>query len=249
MAEERIIPGGKALVQHNYDGIEITIKLPKNIPMIIFMSVWLCGWVMGEIFASGALIGIFLKAKSFSDIGPGFFLIFWLCGWTVGGYFAITSVLRSAIGKDIIKINSSQLSYAEKIGEWGKEKLYDIPQIKNLRVIQNSTPSVKFGSRRGSSNPGGPALAFDYSGNTVEIAKNLTLEEVEALLDLLWKNSWFNQDNFARSVVREKTEEDENWEEDTEKKSADRDVEFQRKSDWSEDKKKDDSEDVYYADI
>ncbi len=265
MLRKILIPGGKAQVQHTREGMEITVNLPRNIPVIAFLSFWLCGWAMGEIFAAGALISMIVKAKSIADIGPGFFLLFWLSGWSLGGYFAITTVLRSALGRDVININSSQISINEKIGNWGKPKLYDVPSIKNLRVLENPGPSTTI-TPRTAGVQGGPVLAFDYDGNTVHFVKGLNLSELEAILDAIWENNYLEQENFAKSVIKNKLGEEDDWEEGTDKstrgsgglpgrKTAERKVaDSEASAQWqsetiNEDGKKDDSDEIYYADL
>lgn len=244
MLPEKLLPGGKADVQHTHEGLEITVTLPRNIPVIAFLSFWLCGWAMGEVFATGALISMIIKAKSLAEIGPGFFLIFWLCGWTLGGYFAITTVLRSALGSDVININSSQISINEKIGSWGKPKLYDVPSIKNLRMLENPIPYTPVTPRTGGVQTG-PVLAFDYKGSTVQFIKGLTLEELEAIIDVIWKNNYLERENFAKSVIAEKEAGDKEIAEN------DRQEEFPENAVSGEVKPSGESkgDDIYFADI
>ena len=42
---------GRATINDIYNGVEITIPAKRNPFIIIFLSFWLCGWLMGEIFA------------------------------------------------------------------------------------------------------------------------------------------------------------------------------------------------------
>ena len=263
MLQSKLLTGGKADVQQTREGLEITVTLPRNIPVIAFLSFWLCGWAMGEVAVIGALISMIIKAKSLADIGPGFFLIFWLCGWTVGGYFAITTVLRNILGSDVIKVNSSQISINEKIGNWGKPNVYDVSMITNFRLLENPgqySPVTPRSARLQT----GPVLAFDYNGNTVQLVKGLNLSEVEAILDVIWRNNYLERDHFAKSVIRSKTgeeEEQDDWEEGKEesrleaRKTAGRiTADSEASAQWRQDKqgedgKKDESDDIYYADI
>lgn len=262
MLPSKLIPGGKADVHQTREGMEITIKLPRNILMIGFLCFWLCGWAMGEIFVTAALISMAIKAKSIMDMGPGLFLIFWLCGWTFGGYFAITTVLRSAFGSDVINISSSEISINEKIGNWGKPKVYDVPSIRNFRIMENGDAPASF-TPRGQRDQTGPVLAFDFQGNMVQFVKGLTLQEVEAILDVIWNNNYLEQDNFAKSVIKSKLGEEKDWDdqedweegEDESKKTvgrkkADREASAQRTSEEKgKDGKSGESDDIYYADI
>ena len=88
-----------------------------------FLSVWLVGWVMGEAFAItmlgamfGSIAGVFSEglpawsADLATSGGAAFvllFLLFWLTLWTVGGIAALTHLMRSLAGEDVIGLKES----------------------------------------------------------------------------------------------------------------------------------------------
>ena len=54
--------------------------------LVAFMILWLCGWVVGVIFAGSELL-------SNSSNGADSFLVVWLAGWTIGGALAIAMLI------------------------------------------------------------------------------------------------------------------------------------------------------------
>ncbi|MBK7712540.1 MAG: hypothetical protein IPJ37_17440 [Bacteroidales bacterium] len=103
----------------DFDGLRLKILIPtkKNWFIIIFLMAWTGGWYMGESSAIKELL-------SSKNIAADSFTIFWLIGWTVGGLFAITILVWSLFGWELIYIDS---------GIFKVEK-----GILNLRLIKKS---------------------------------------------------------------------------------------------------------------
>jgi len=225
MISDKIIPGGKSTVTQTYDGIEISIPVPRNIFAMLFMCFWLCGWAVGEVFAAGALGTMLYELITTGKSGPGafviLFLIVWLSFWTFGGIMAIRQVLRMAFGRDVIKVSAENISITEKIGDRGKPKTYDIPNIKSFRLVEETGLS-------GRRNPmkSGPALTFDYKGKTIQFGNGLNLEELESLMDLIRKNAYLKRENFAKSTIRmsEKPTDKGDWPEKSREEREDDDI-------------------------
>ena len=60
------------------EGLKVLIPAGRNIFALIFLGVWLFGWLIGEIAAIGRLT--FTRG-----IGMDTFLLLWLALWTIGG--------------------------------------------------------------------------------------------------------------------------------------------------------------------
>jgi hypothetical protein len=63
------------------DGSEIRISSPKNIFMLLFMPIWLCGWTIGGFTTISQVISM--------PANEAWFLLFWLCGWVFGEIFVL----------------------------------------------------------------------------------------------------------------------------------------------------------------
>ena len=95
----------------------------------VFLSVWLCGWAVGEAFALAVLGGgvyslvtgrAVMGAERPVEIGPavgiGCFLLFWLALWTLGGVLAIRQLLHSVWAQDRLAPDREGLVRARRLG-------------------------------------------------------------------------------------------------------------------------------------
>ena len=166
---------GRALLNETYDGLEIIIPTKKNWALITFLGVWLGGWAIGELVTIVAMLG-FIGGHASSG---NFFLLFWISGWTIGGLFAFKTFLWSLAGKEIINFSQGYLNVEKKNMLLSKPKMYDIKEMKRIRVLEENNNDAFWGTRNtlGSLNANG-TIRFDYGMQTVKIAG--AIDEVEA---------------------------------------------------------------------
>jgi hypothetical protein len=115
-----------------------------------FLSVWLAGWAVGEVVASGALTGIFasiLGARPFwfpprdadlAKTGPIlFFILFllvWLTFWTIGGIAAATQLLRSVAGEDTIALDGEGFELTRRAGPFQRRYRFERSAVRRIRL-------------------------------------------------------------------------------------------------------------------
>lgn len=136
---------------------------------MVFLTAWLGGWFIGEVTALRELFH--LEGRE-----PNYFLMFWLVGWTVGGGFVLYTLLRLAVGKEIVSLGSGSLTIKRAVLGVGLRREYDLVHVKNLRV--SPEPANPFGWDMGFWGRGGGLVAFDYGAKTVRFAASI--EEAEA---------------------------------------------------------------------
>lgn len=180
---------GRSIV--NFDGIKLEIKIPsrKNWFIIIFLSVWMAGWFMGESFAINELF-------SGGNIGSDAFLLFWLAGWTVGGFFAITILLWSLFGQETLEIERGIFKISKGISEFKLySKSYDSNSIKNFEL--NPEPAGMnsiFGHKK---NMGdyfgftGGKIRFDYGMKTIKFGSGIDEAEARYLIEEIAKRGFY----------------------------------------------------------
>ena len=95
---------GRAKINETIREFIIEVPSRKNWFIIIFMSLWLGGWFLGEVSVIGILTGMFGNNEG-EFATP--FLLFWLSGWTIGGFFAIRLLLWMIAGKEIISFSNN----------------------------------------------------------------------------------------------------------------------------------------------
>lgn len=183
---------GRAKV--NFDGIKLQIKIPskKNWFIIIFFTVWMGGWFMGESSAINELL-------SNGNIGENSFLLFWLVGWTIGGLFAITILFWSLLGQETIQIERGIFSISKGILDVEIiKKNYDSKSIKNFEL--NPEPvgmdsllgqKKRFGDFWGLT---GGKLRFDYGMKTIKFGIGIDEAEARYLIDEIKNRGYYKKD-------------------------------------------------------
>lgn len=117
----------------------------------VFLMVWLAGWLLGEVFAAGFLI--LLVRSVLGSVGgwswpiPGggwitggvagivfLFVLIWLALWTFGGIAAITELLRSLAGEDLVSLQSSGIEVARRAGPFRRVRTFERSHIRRVRL-------------------------------------------------------------------------------------------------------------------
>jgi len=171
---------GKAQIKETLNGFKIEIPAPRNWFVIIFMTAWLGGWVMGWGFAFTSLFSGFNKPG-----GVNFFLMFWLVGWTVGGVFVIKTLVWMVFGKEIIHIGHGKLEISRTGDLLNSKKLYDLKEAKSFEV-QKST-AFNYLDKSTHVNPFNASsigtMQFDYGLKTIRFGIGIDEAEGKFILD------------------------------------------------------------------
>jgi len=170
-------PGPRHTITELADGFIVRIPAQRNLLLISFISLWLCGWIVGEFLAP---VAFFVAAQE--EPGVWVFLLFWLCGWTTGGAFAIYIWLWQLKGCEVVTISSTALSIKRDILGYGRTQYYDVTEIRQLRV--SPFTFNPFDLRHGMAFWGfdGGILAFDYGFKTYRFGAGV--DEAEAFIIL-----------------------------------------------------------------
>jgi hypothetical protein len=167
----------------------ITIPAARQGCAMIFLSVWMVGWLAGELFALSALVSSFgawlsrflgwesapfqFDGAGGGDWMVGGFLIVWLTFWTFGGIMAGRTLLWQLGGKEIIEVSRQGMKISKQYFGIGGVKEYAAREINDLRLSENQGDS------------GSNAFEFDYEFDTVEFGSDLHPSAVEEVLETL----------------------------------------------------------------
>ncbi len=125
-----------------------------------FLSLWLCGWLAGEVFALWTLWRI-LAAFLASGEGPlpvALFLLVWLGLWTLGGAAALRELLRALWSEDRLTVTADGgLECWRQRGPFRRRRALSGREILCFQV-------------RGAGVGGGPLLA-ELAGRSLEITR------------------------------------------------------------------------------
>lgn len=174
-------------------GYELRIGVPPrrdaaSIGQWLFLTGWLCGWLIGEVFAGGIVIAALVQLLGGPTIigqtqpaphhGPdGAALIFiggWLLAWTAGGFFAIQHWLHLMWGRELIVVDSQKLSVVTFPLHRARE--YTAPDISHMRVSVDALMRTRQWTMP--QRHVGGAITFTYGGQ--EYGFGATLDPAEA---------------------------------------------------------------------
>lgn len=185
-------------------GTKVTISIParRNWLILIFLSFWLCGWLMGELmvlgFATGAAFGM-------TDMGgekgpPAAFLLVWVLFWTAGGLFILRIVWWQLRGHELITVGNGLLTLAKRGLLFHRPKTYDLSEVRHLRAQEDPLAGV-FGGFAPFRNFGAfgdaGSLRFDYGLKTVKFGAGLDEAEARYLLQRLREHRLLTEQNLA----------------------------------------------------
>ena len=174
---------GRAKINDTMNGLEIVIPSKKSFFTIAFIPFWLVGWLFGEVTVIGTLFRALFVPSEESAGAPSLFMLVWLILWTVGGAFAIYTLLWNIKGKEIISVNSGEISYKKDLFGFGKSREYTLAEIKNMRVIDK--PSGPWGAQTSWNFWGfsGGTIGFDYGLKTYKIVNGIDEAEAKHIID------------------------------------------------------------------
>jgi len=186
---------GRTTIIEDFDGVELITPARKNTALIAFLSLWLCGWLFGEVMVSYSLItGNLLGA-------PDKFMLVWICGWTVGGAIAIRVFWWMIFGKEIVKAGQGTITITKKGAFFIKPKTYDIREAKNFRIQYTSNGDGNlWGDNRAKGNAlkiaDAGTIRFDYGMETIKFAEDVNETEAAYLLKKLRDKKTLTDKNF-----------------------------------------------------
>lgn len=112
-------------------------------------------------------------------------MLVWLGGWTVGGGFAAYTWLWQVKGCEVITISSAALGIKHEVFGLGRNKQYDVSEIRHLRVAPLTYNPFDHRSRASIWGMGGGMLAFDYGFKTYRLGAGVDEAEARILLQTI----------------------------------------------------------------
>jgi len=158
------------------EGLEIVIPARRHLLVLLFLGVWLVGWLMGEMTAITQLF-------SGRSSGPEGFILIWLVFWTLGGGFAAYIWLWMLVGKERILIGTSTLHVKRDVLGLGRTRTYELYKIRNLRVAPQPTGPRDAGAAFRLSGLAGGLIAFEYEGKTIRFGAAIDEPEGQMIVE------------------------------------------------------------------
>jgi len=183
-------PKMRSAITGGPEGLEIVIPARRNIFAVMFLGVWLIGWLMGEIAAIGRL-------TSMRGIGSDLFLLLWLTLWTIGGSVAAYTWLWMLAGKERILMGASTLRVKRDVLGFGPTRLYDLPKLRNLRVSPLPAGPRDMGAALRLWGFAGGLIAFEYGGKTIRFGAAIDESEGQMIVERMKQRYAFPETSAA----------------------------------------------------
>ncbi len=160
-----------------------------------FLAFWLCGWVVGETFALGILLGAgwtlltgtpphpdFPHISGAALLPVGGFLLLWLTLWTYGGLTAFWTLFRTLWGEDRIMVRGDLLRIERRAAPFRRTREIPRDQIHGLHRMpgRSPQPSLMVGTAQGSVPLTSFLPAAELDAFEAELLRELNLRTVTA---------------------------------------------------------------------
>jgi len=178
----------RCTVEEKPDGLTINIPSKKRWFLVVFLSFWLCGWAVGEVFVAGVLYGLFgghapgEDPESAVSIGVLVFMLAWLGIWTTAGVFGIYAWLWNIAGRQVVTVGLDGVRIENVVPMWRRGKEYRLADVRSLRVSPEQLTMWTFREGMRFWGIGGGLIAFDYGAKTVRFGPGLDEAEAETIL-------------------------------------------------------------------
>jgi hypothetical protein len=165
-------PASRIIITDTQEGLRVVIPYRRSWFVSGFLGFWISGWAVAEVMVPAQ----FLKGNAPAE---GASLMYaWLAVWTVGGLLAIYAWLWQVIGKEIVTVHGQTFTTRRDIGGFGFDKVYDLVQMRNLRVEPAGFHPLDVSAALQLWGIGGGVIAFDYGARTYRFGAGL--DETEA---------------------------------------------------------------------
>lgn len=182
--------GARATITGGPEGLEIIIPARRHVLVLLFLGVWLVGWLMGEMTVGAQLF-------SRRPNGPAAILLIWLIFWTLGGGFAAYLWLWMLVGKERILIGTSMLQMKRDVLGLGRTRRYELYKIRNLRVaLPPSGPRDAGVALRFAGLVGG-LIAFEHEGKTIRFGAAVDEAEARMIVERMKQRYAFSETAIA----------------------------------------------------
>lgn len=178
-------------------GYHITIPAKKHLPVIIFLTLWLVGWVMAINFVGSSFGNDFYNIINGRLGFDSLFMMVWLVFGGAAGLFVIKTLVWYLIGQEIIMIDHEQINIARKNDVFFKPRIYDLREAKRFHVEEEHFEFSFWGQQDHLSlfrNRG--SIRFEYGLRTIKFANDMDQAEANYILKTLRSSGYLTATNF-----------------------------------------------------
>ena len=151
-------------------GLRLTVPCKKDWFRILFFSVWMVGWYLGE----SSVIPKVIKGLRSGE--PPVVDIVWLVMWTFGGLFFSSWIIWRLLGSEILGVANGRVTLRRQIAGIGRTWEFDTSQITALRFRPEHGAGRAYRESR---------IELDYGAKTYNFAAGIQPAEASQLFRLV----------------------------------------------------------------
>ena len=171
----------RAAVNDSPEGLEVVIPAPRIWPAVVFLGLWLAGWMTGEVFALRQIL-------SPSPLPAKVFLAVWLAFWTFGGTAALSICVWMLVGHERVRLRPDALTIQREA--FRNLRAQPMPPLTGVAVARG--PQASDGTRVVPAEQartvlrvigiGGPGISFTYANRPVRFGVALDPREAQMVV-------------------------------------------------------------------
>ena len=168
-------------------GFRVSIPARRNVPMILFLGLWLCGWAVGEVVVPAGAIAAMASGHGKMAGGQGpLVLLVWFPFWTVAGLMVMFALWWNFAGREVVIFSDGVMVVKREVGAVQRSRSYDLAGVRNLRysplVYNPFSISGSWHYQFQMLGFGGGSVAFDHGSDTHRFGNSLTEREAARLI-------------------------------------------------------------------
>jgi hypothetical protein len=185
MTDDDPLARGRSRLERTASGTRIVIPAKREWPLLLFLLFWFGGWTVAGITVVSELI-----SGSAGDDGGTAFTAFWLGGWLLGWVFAGSVLTWSLAGREIVRVDGSDLVVSRNAGPYKRVKRFARERIDDVRVepyegfvhgMFNAGKSWRHGMEMWGLSGG--SVVLDYGARTHRFGNKLDTPEAGQIAD------------------------------------------------------------------
>lgn len=153
-------------IRETADGLGIDNPSHRQMPVILFLLLWLGGWSVGEYFALNEIF------RGGTPLAADLFLIVWVTFWTLGGAAAWYFVLWQLFGVERLFITGGALVREAGLWRLRRRQVFDLARVSEVEL--SAAPAAANSTNR--------AISFKVDGKQFGFGIALSKEEAEQSL-------------------------------------------------------------------
>ncbi len=174
----------QSLIEEYENAILFHLPNHRDVFLMIFLPVWLGGWLFGCFAAMYSLV-----TGTFYSVNPTtppvlltLLMIFWLSGWLAGGGYFAYSVSKMIFGQETLEFTAKNLIVRQRILSFVRQVVYEQSTVWHLRTRAKSDLSVTYWRRRDWIE-GQQTLEFEYGPATIRCAAGISQSAAAKILE------------------------------------------------------------------